>query len=355
MEAMLEPLECEVVFARSGEEALEKARTTRPDVILLDVMMPGLSGLEVARRLKEDEETRIIPVVMVSAFDAVEDKIRALEAGADDFLAKPAEEPEVRARVQSSFKVKAYYDHLRGYQEELETEVGRRTEQLREAFVRLKSTSLETIYRLARAAEFRDTGTGDHIRRVSRYAASVAREMGLDGAAVEGILCAAPMHDLGKVGIPDSILMKPGKLSPEEWEVMKQHSAIGARILNGSDAEFIRLAESIALTHHEKWDGSGYPEGLKGSDIPIGGRIAAIADVFDALTSERPYKKAFPVENALGIVREGRASHFDPDVVDAFFAVQKDILSIREAGGAVKGHLFDWIQEGGERAGGSQR
>jgi len=330
MEALLVPLGYDVVLAVDGEEALRKVKETPPDVILLDVMMPGISGFDVAKKLKENEETRIIPIVMVTALQDVETRIRALEAGADDFLSKPVDKTELQARVNSLVQVKAYNDHMRDYQKELEAEVAKRTEELRKAFETIKTASLDTIYRLSRASEYKDEDTGAHIKRMSNYSAAVARQMGLSKDAVETILYAAPMHDAGKIGIPDRILLKPGKLDPDEWEIMKQHTTIGGSILSGSDSGFIKLAEDIALTHHEKWDGSGYPNGLRGTAIPMAGRIAAIADVFDALTSKRPYKEAFPLEQSFTIIREGRGSHFDPEVVDAFFAVEKEILSIRE-------------------------
>ncbi len=328
MEAILLPLGYKVILARDGEEALAKVREIPPDVILLDIMMPKMDGFEVVRQLKK--ETKTIPVVMVTALREVEDRIKALAAGADDFLTKPVDQTELRARVNSLLKVKAYNDHMRNYQEELEAEVAQRTEQLRQALEEVKAASLDTIYRLSRAAEYKDEETGAHIQRMSHYAAAVAGKMGLNGETVETILYAAPMHDIGKIGIPDHILLNPGVLKPDEWETMKQHTTIGAKILEGSKAEFIKLANVIALTHHEKWDGSGYPQGLKGSKIPIAGRIAAIADVFDALTSKRPYKEPFSVEKSLSIIKEGRGSHFDPDVVDAFIAVKKEILDIKE-------------------------
>ncbi len=331
MEAMLMPLGYEVILAGDGEEALEKVREIPPDVILLDVMMPRMDGFEVARRLKEDEETTIIPIVMVTALREVSDRVKALEVGADDFLSKPVERTELRARVQSLVKVKAYNDHMRDYQKELEAEVARRTEQLRQAFEKIKAASLETIFRLSRAAEYKDEDTGAHIQRMSHYAATVARKMGLDESTVETILYASPMHDVGKIGIPDHILLKPGKLNLDDWEIMKQHTIIGGKILEGSEAGFIELAEVIALTHHEKWDGSGYPEELKGSEIPLAGRIVALADVFDALTSKRPYRRLpFSVEESFDIIKEGQGSHFDPEVMDAFFAVTDEILSIKE-------------------------
>lgn len=330
MEALLIPLGFEVLLATDGEEALRKVQEDPPDVILLDIMMPKMDGFEVARRLKKDEGTKIIPIVMVTSLREVEDRVRALEAGADDFLTKPVEKTELRARVQSSLKVKAYYDQMRNYQKELEAEVAKRTEQLHQAFEKIKTASLDTIYRLSMAAEYKDEDTGEHIKRMSHYSAAVARKMGLNEKTVETILYASPMHDIGKIGTPDRILLKPGKLDADEWEIMKQHTIVGGKILSGSDAGFIRLGEVIALSHHEKWDGSGYPKGLKGRKIPLAGRITAIADVFDALTSKRPYKEAFSIEKSFGIIREGRGSHFDPDVVDAFFAIEEEILSTRE-------------------------
>jgi len=330
MDAMLVPLGYEVLLASEGEEALQKARELSPDVILLDVMMPRIDGFEVARRLKEEEETRIIPIVMVTALSEVEDRVKALEVGADDFLTKPVDKTELRARVGSLLKVKAYNDHMRNYQKELEAAVAKRTEELRQAFQKVKAASLETIYRLARAAEYKDEDTGAHILRMSHYSAAVARKLGLSEGDVEAILYAAPMHDIGKIGIPDRVLQKPAKLDQDEWEIMKQHTVIGGRILSGSSAEFIKLGETIALTHHEKWDGSGYPNSLKGEEIPIAGRITAIADVFDALTSRRPYKEPFSIEKSFSIIREGKGSHFDPQVVNAFFSITDEILKIKE-------------------------
>ncbi|MCK9364389.1 MAG: two-component system response regulator [Syntrophales bacterium] len=330
MEALLIPLGYEVILAADGEDALRKVQETPPDVILLDVMMPGISGFDVAKQLKENEETKIIPIVMVTMLQDVENRIKAIEAGADDFLSKPVDRTELQARVNSLVQVKAYNDHMRDYQKELEAEVAKRTEELRKAFETIKAASLDTIYRLSRASEYKDEDTGAHIKRMSNYAAVVARQMGLSKDDVDTILYASPMHDTGKIGIPDKILLKPGKLDPEEWEIMKQHAVIGGKILSGSDSEFIKLAEVIALAHHEKWDGSGYPLGLRGPAIPLAGRIAAIADVFDALISRRPYKEPFPLEKSFAIIREGRGSHFDPEVVDAFFAVEKEILSIME-------------------------
>jgi putative two-component system response regulator len=331
MKLLLTSFGYDVLTASNGEEALEMVHDIPPDVILLDIMMPKMDGFEVAKQLKREEETKIIPIVMVTALNGVEDRVKALEAGADDFLNKPVDKTELRARVTSLVKVKAYNDHMQNYQKELEAEVAKRTIQLRQALKKLKEASLESIFHLCRAAEYKDENTGDHIKRMSHYASAVARQMGLNKQTVEDLLYTAPMHDAGKIGIPDHILLKPSKLNNKEWETMKQHTIVGAQILAGSGAKFIKLAEIIALTHHERWDGSGYPKGLKGSKIPLIGRIAAIADVFDALTSRRPYRmKPFSLEEAFNYIKEGRGRHFDPKVVDAFFATKDEIVLIKE-------------------------
>jgi putative two-component system response regulator len=330
LEAHLVPLGYEIISAASGTEALEKLSGNRIDLMLLDVMMPGMDGLEVTRRIRQDAAHRLLPIILVTALRDTEDRVRGIEAGCDDFISKPLEKTELLARVRSLLKVKAYNDLMDNYRKELETEVAGRTADLKQAMERIKAASLDTIYRLSMAAEYKDKETGAHIKRMSHYSAAIARRMGLSESTVETILYASPMHDLGKIGIPDMILVKPAKLDPAEWEIMKRHTTIGAKILNGSDAEFIRLGETIARCHHEKWDGSGYPSGLKGSEIPIAGRIAAVADVFDALTSKRPYKELFSVADSLAIVKDGKGNYFDPDVVDAFFAIQDEILIIRE-------------------------
>jgi putative two-component system response regulator len=328
LEAHLVPQGYDIVTAASGEEALEKLSKHSIDLILLDVMMPGMNGFEVTRQVRQNIAHRLLPIILVTSLRDTEDRVMGIEAGCDDFISKPVEKVEILARVRSLLKVKAYNDLMSNYRKELETEVALRTEELKQALEKIKAASLETIYRLSRAAEYKDKDTGAHIQRMSLYSAALARSMGLEEKMVETILYAAPMHDLGKIGIPDSILLKPGSLDAAEWEIMKQHSAIGGEILKGSDAEFIRMGETIALTHHEKWDGSGYPKGLRGIEIPIAGRIAAIADVFDALTSRRPYKEPFSVERSLAIIEEGRGVAFDPEVVDGFFAIKEEILKI---------------------------
>jgi putative two-component system response regulator len=330
LEAFLVPQGYGVVMAGSGEEALERLSANPIDLVLLDVIMPGMDGFALTRRIRQDSASLLLPIILVTALRETEDRIKGIEAGCDDFISKPIDKMELLARVRSLLKVKAYNDLLGNYRDELELEVSRRTEDLRRALERIKDASLETIYRLSVASEYRDETTGAHIMRVSRYSAAIARQMGLDASTVESILYAVPMHDLGKIGIPDQILTKPATLDPAEWEIMKRHTIIGAKILEGSKAEYISIAETIALCHHEKWDGSGYPKGLKGKDIPITARIAAIADVFDSLVSRRPYKEAFGVERALAIIDEGKGRHFDPDVVAAFDAVRDEILAIME-------------------------
>lgn len=330
LDALLTPLGHTVEFATDGIDCLDKVQGINPDLILLDIMMPRMDGFETAAKLKSNPETKDIPVVMVTSLTEVDERVKALECGADDFLSKPVNELELRARVNSLLEIKAYHDHMRNYQKKLEIEVAKRTEELEKAFATIKKSSLETIYRLARAAEFKDDDTGEHIIRIGHFSAAIAKQMNMSSHDVETILYAAPMHDIGKIATPDAILRKPGALTPDEWKIMQQHCKQGALILEGSDSELLQLAEIIALSHHERWDGTGYPNKLKGAEIPIAGRITAIADVFDALTSKRPYKEAYSLEKSFDIIRNSRGSHFDPEVVDAFFAISADIKKIMD-------------------------
>lgn len=329
LEAMLNPLGLKIVKAKDGQEAYEKAINVHPDIILLDIMMPQMDGLESLALLKTNEQTSNIPVVMVTALRDVEDRVKALETGADDFLSKPVDKTELRARVISLLKVKEYNDYMRNYQKKLEAEVESRTRDLKNALNQIRNSSLQTIYILSKAAEYKDEDTGAHVQRMSNYSAAIAKTLGFNGDSVERILYASSMHDVGKIGIPDIVLLKPDKLIGSEWTVMKKHAQIGADILAGSDNGFLRMAQIIAETHHEKWDGSGYPKGLEGKQIPLIGRVVAVADVFDALISKRPYKDPFPLEKAFEILRESSGSHFDPKVVDAFFKSKETILNIK--------------------------
>jgi len=325
----LQPEGYDIAVASSGEEALGIVTNDNIDLVLLDIILPKMDGFELTKRLKASEKTKFIPIVLITSLNDVQNRVKGLEVGCNDFLNRPVDKSELLARVRSLLGVKAYYDLIHNYSHKLESEVKEKTEQLRAAFEKLEMASLDTIYRLAMAAEYKDEDTGAHTKRMGYYSAALARQMGFEEKKINEILYAAPMHDIGKIGIPDNILLKPGKLDEDEWIIMKQHTTIGAKILEGSDTEFIKLAEVIALTHHERWDGTGYPRGLKGSDIPIAGRITTIADVFDALVSKRPYKKPFSIEKSFEIIRQDCGKYFDPKVVDAFFAIEKEILEIR--------------------------
>lgn len=336
IEALLEDFGHEVELAEDGVEALAKLKMDF-DLVLLDVMMPGMDGFEVARRIRANPDTKDLPIIMVTALSDREDRLRAVEAGANDFIAKPVDKMELKVRMESLLNMKAARDDLKGYMEKLEETVSDRMSDLREAYMKMSDAQiktnrayLNTIERLGIAAEYKDEDTALHIHRMSNFSAVLARGMGLPPDEVQTILQAGPMHDVGKIGIPDAILLKPGKLTGEEFDVMKTHAEIGRRILDGSDSELLNAGALIAITHHEKWDGSGYPNGVAREEIPLWGRICAVADVFDALTSKRPYKDAFPNEKAYAILKEGRGRHFDPRVVDAFFEHLEEILAIQD-------------------------
>ncbi len=326
-----------VETAENGKEALEKFDKFKPDIVITDFVMPEMDGITLCKILKNNPETIDTGIILITGVNDLETRIKGLSAGADDFLSKPIMIPELKARIRSLSKVKFYHDFLKDYQKRLEEEVERKSAQLLKANLELqialseiKELSLEIIFRLAKAAEYRDEHTGYHIQRVSHYCVAIGTYLGLDNEALEVLKYASPLHDIGKLGIPDAILLKPGALTKEEWEIMKLHTTIGAQILSGSKIRYLKAAEKIALYHHEKWDGTGYPEGLKGEKIPLFARITAIADVFDALTTDRPYRKALSVEDALQIIKNERGSHFDPQIVDIFFKIKEEILSIKE-------------------------
>ena len=309
--------EYKVKVSLNGEKALEIAKAgPAPDLILLDIMMPGIDGYEVCRRLKADLTTRRIPVIFVTAKGEVRDEALGFEVGGVDYITKPVSPPIVQARVRTHL---ALYDQARA----LSGLVRQRTQALND-------TRLQVIRRLGRAAEFKDNETGLHVIRMSHYSRLLGLVAGLGEDEVDVLFNAAPMHDIGKIGIPDRILQKPGKLDTGEWEVMKQHAEIGARIIGNHDSILLETARVIALTHHEKWNGRGYPEGLEGDEIPLVGRIVAIADVFDALTSVRPYKRAWPVDEAVGLLQKEAGQHFDPDLISKFLEVLPQVLEIKE-------------------------
>ncbi len=293
------------------------------DLILLDLEMPGLSGFALIEQLAARRDPLTPPILILTAQHSREYRLRALESGASDFIVKPFDQAEVAARVRNMLDVQIAHRLAHDQKTILERLVCERTQQIR-------LTQLEIVQRLSRAAEYRDNETGEHILRMSHISALLARHFGWDEERVELMLHASPMHDIGKIGIPDRILLKPGRLDPEEWAIMQTHATIGGEILDGSKSELIRLAREIALTHHEKWDGSGYPQGLAGEAIPESGRIVALADVFDALTSARVYKPAWKVEDALDWIRQQSGKHFDPRLLGIFFEILPQILEIRE-------------------------
>lgn len=332
--------------------AVEMLRRHKPDIVLLDINMPEVSGLEILSEMRRDAHLNLIPVLVLTASNDPKIKLQALRLGASDFLSKPVDPSEMTLRVENVLAVKAYQDHLAEYSERLEQQVRKRTAEL-------ELSRQEAIHCLARAGEYRDDDTGHHVTRVGRYSALIASELGFSTSQVELIEQAAQLHDVGKIGIPDVILHKPGKLDDREYEIIQSHCGIGSRIVSPLNHEesarlkahtsiglqimgptsspVLRLAAVIAATHHEKWDGSGYPTGLSGDAIPIEGRIVAVADVFDALSSARTYKEAFPIDQCMETLADGRGKHFDPAVLDAFFRRKREAIAIYEQFGERRG------------------
>ncbi|MDH5719905.1 MAG: response regulator [Spirochaetia bacterium] len=300
-----------LAVAQNGLEALSIVDKKHPELILLDVMMPEMNGYETITKLKENSETKNIPIIFLTAKGDTEDVVKAFELGAVDYIMKPFQPQELLSRVKTQIE-------LRRLQSNLENEVKIRTNEVKKAHEKLVESHIEVINRLTLAAEFRDKETGNHVKRISYYSMELGMAYGLNNEECGNLFVASGMHDVGKIGIPDHILLKEDKLTSEEREIMKSHTTIGAQILSGSNSKLLQMAETIALTHHEKYDGTGYPENLAGDKIPIEGRIVAISDVFDALTSERPYKKAWPVDNAVSYLLEEKNGHFDGHLVDLF-------------------------------------
>lgn len=333
---MLESLSYEAETAQDGIEAIAKVNLGF-DLVLLDLMMPGMDGFEVVKAIRQSPEMHDIPIVIITGMENQENRIRSIEAGANDFIAKPIDLTELEVRLRSLVKMKEAQDAIKEHRASLEKTINQRTQALRTALEEMaeakrmsQKANLETIDCLALASDYKDEDTGSHVRRLAHYCSLLATGLKLSPHQIETIFRASPMHDVGKIGIPDYILLKPGKLDPDEWEIMKQHTIMGSRILGRSPSELLQDGKVIALSHHEKWDGSGYPNGLAGNDIPLSGRICAAADVFDALTSARPYKEAFSEENAFEIMREERAKHFDPRILDVFLEHRSQILAIKE-------------------------
>lgn len=327
-----------VKVANGGVRGLSLAKTAQPDLILLDIMMPDMDGYSVCERLKADPQTAHIPVIFLTAKTETEDEKHGLELGAVDYITKPISAPIFLMRVQNHLTLKKASDFLRDQNAYLEAEVQRRTREV-------EAVQEVTIQVVTSLAETRDQETGKHIRRTQLYVKALAEKLSTDPrfadalspAEIESMVKSAPLHDIGKIGIPDRILLKPGRLTPEEFEIMKTHTTLGYEAIVhteqelGIDVGFLRYAKQIALSHQEKWDGSGYPQGLKGEAIPLSARLMAVADVYDALISRRVYKEPMPHAQAVEIMRQGHGSHFDPDVLDAFFAVESEIIAIAEA------------------------
>ncbi len=326
-----------------SREALDLIAREQPDVVLLDIMMPFVSGLDILTELRRDARFVDLPVIVFTAATEKATKLEALRLGVTEFLQKPIDSTELPLRLRNVLTVKAHQDRLKAHAWELEAEVAARTAELAKAH-------REVVQCLATVGEYRDNDTGKHIIRVGRYAEVIAKQLGLEAEFSARIRAAAPLHDIGKVGIPDHILLKPGQLDAAEFEAMQAHAVYGALMcaqnLDGSrgsasthseigraiagieNSPILKMAATIAYTHHERWDGSGYPQQLRGADIPVEGRITAVADVFDALTQERPYKPAFPIEKSLEIIRQQSGTQFDPEVVEAFFAARDQIIAI---------------------------
>ena len=325
-----------VKLANNGEKALAAVRgPSPPDLILLDIMMPGMSGYEVCEHLKKDPATRRIPIIFLTAMNSTDDEKKGLDLGAQDYITKPISPPIVLARVKTQLENKAAADFLRDQADFLRAEVDRQTE-------RIVAIQDVTILAMASLAETRDSDTGNHIRRTQYYVLELAKHLKdhprfsyfLTPDTIELLYKSAPLHDIGKVGIPDRILLKPGRFEPEEFEIMKTHTTLGRDAIEHAEkslsieVDFLKMAKEIAYSHQEKWDGSGYPEGLSGDDIPISARLMAVADVYDALISRRVYKAGMPHEKAITIIQEGSGSHFDPDVADAFMALTETFRDI---------------------------
>jgi len=315
--------DCESLLFQDSSKGLAWCIENRPDLLIVDYMMPVLDGLQFISRFRAEPGCEEIPVLMITANDDKDVRYEALQIGATDFLTKPADRAEFIARVKNMLA-------LGNSRKKLADKAAWLADEVTKATAVVHAREQELLYRMSRAAEFRDPETGAHIQRMAHYSRLIAAKLGLPKEEQTLILQAAPMHDVGKIGIPDSILLKPGALRPEEFAVMKTHAELGYELLRGSDSNVLQAAATIAVAHHEKFDGSGYPHGLAGDAIPLYGRIVAVADVFDALTSERPYKKAWSLERSVAHLRDGKGGHFAPQCVDAFLGCWDDVLKIHQ-------------------------
>ncbi len=331
------------LMAENGLSALAQVEKHSPDLVLLDIMMPEMDGHQVLERLKSDSKTRDIPVIVISALDDMNSVVPCIQRGADDYLVKPFKSEILKARVTSSLEKKWLRDEKEVLRGQLQDYNLRLEDRVQEQLKQIATGHLSTIFAMSKLAESRDPETGEHLDRMREYCRILAQQLSglpqyadtIDPIYIDNIFAASPLHDIGKVGVPDRILLKPGKLTNEEFEIMKTHATVGAEALRAVSLEcpdnlFVAIGIEIAESHHEKWDGSGYPHGLSGEDIPLAGRILALGDVYDALTSKRCYKDAFTHEKSRDIILEGRGKHFDPDVVDAFLATEEEFVSVRK-------------------------
>jgi len=307
----------------NGEDAIRFAEKKQPDLILLDIVMPGIDGFEVCHRLKKKSETKNIPIIFITAMDDLSHKTKGFDFGAVDYITKPFDITEVKARVRTHLTLKLAQEALKNQNIILDEMVQARTAELRKA-------QIEVINRLGKAAEYRDQDTGTHINRMSKYCRLLGKALGLSREEYDRLDLASTMHDVGKIGISDNILLKPGKLDVKEWKSMMTHTQIGGKLLSGGSSQLLEVAQIIAMTHHEKWDGTGYHQKLKGKDIPLNGRIVCICDVFDALISRRPYKEPWPVELVIEEIRRGSGIFFDPELVEVFLSLEPELLEIIE-------------------------
>jgi putative two-component system response regulator len=319
-----------IVLNNDPRETLILYERHLPDIVLLDINMPFLNGFELLELLKSQVGDDLAPVLVMTAQTQKDYCEKALELGASDFVFKPFSIREVSARVNNLVEISLFRKQMKQQHQTLEQEVEHRTEQLSRMHEELRQSRFQIVQRLSQAAGYRDNDTGYHILRMSKVSCLLAEKTGMTAEECDLILHASPMHDIGKIGIADSILLRKEKLDSQSWEIMKTHTSIGANLLHGDDSDLISMAREIALTHHEKWDGSGYPNGLEAEQIPLVGRICAIADVFDALISERPYKHAWPVDEAITYINNKSGQHFDPELVDHFNSSLPEIQVILE-------------------------
>lgn len=314
--------EYEIHFATNGPDALETAFSDTPDLVLLDIMMPGMDGYEVCNKLTESQNTNKIPIIFITAKSEDSDETKGLELGAVDYIKKPFNRAIVKARVKTHLLLKKAHETLENQNEILKQKVKKRTWEL-------ERTQIEIAERLGLAAEYRDEETGNHIRRMSEYCRILGQLSGFSPEDCDILALSSTLHDIGKISIPDGVLLKPGGLTEDERKIMMTHTKIGAKLLSGSRSRLLQMAEAIAHTHHERWDGTGYPKGLKGEEIPLEGRITAVADTFDAYISKRPYKDAWPMEKAMDEIRKRAGSHFDPKLVSLFLELVPKLKEIK--------------------------